>query len=129
MKVHHVGYLVKRIDKAVKEFGKLGYELESAVVRDAIRDIDICFMKKDGYVIELVSPVSEGSVVANLIKRYKNAPYHICYTSTDFNGDVAHLLSSGYVQIEEPKVAPALSNKRVVFLMNPSMGMIELLEG
>ena len=38
------------------------------------------------------------------------------------------LVQEGYTAIDVPTPAPALDGRRVVFLMNPFLGMIELLE-
>lgn len=126
--VHHIGYLVRKIEKAIAEFQHLGYTVRQDTVLDTIRGIHICFMEKDGYMIELVSPAANGSPVSNLIKRYKNSPYHICYTVKDLDKELAHLTAEGYTAIDTPAPAPALGSRRVVFLMNPFLGMIELLE-
>lgn len=127
LKIHHIGYLVKKIDGAIKSFENLGYRIVQETVYDDIRKVNICFMEKDGYCIELVSPVSEESVVYGLLKKYKNSPYHICYETGDFDKDYQTLVSNGFIAIDEPTPAPALQNRKVVFLTNPSMGMIELL--
>ena len=129
MKVHHIGYLVKKLEKAAEEFEKLGYVRLDEVTPDPHRKIDILFLEKDGYVVELVSPNAPESVVSGLLKTYKNAPYHICYECTDFQADLEQLTANGYVQIDQPTPAPAIGNRRVVFLMNSRLGMIELLEG
>ena len=128
LKVHHIGYLVKHIDKALSEFERLGYTAVSQVVFDSIRKIHICFIEKDGYRIELVSPADSSSVVAGLIKKYKNSPYHLCYETPDLDASLAALAREGFTAIDMPTPAPALQNRRVVFLMNPFLGMIELLE-
>ncbi len=128
LKVHHIGYLVKHIDKALSEFERLGYTAVSQVVFDDIRKIHICFIEKDGYRIELVSPADSSSVVAGLIKKYKNSPYHLCYETPDLDASLAALAREGFTAIDMPTPAPALQNRRVVFLMNPFLGMIELLE-
>ena len=128
MNIHHLGYLVKKIDKAQAAFEKLGYVVTQPVVYDAYRKVDIVFLHKDGYVVELVSPASPDSVVSELIKKYRNMPYHICYTSENFDDDVAALCSNGYVKMGEPCLAPAINNKRVVFLMSPAIGIIEVSE-
>mgnify|MGYP002509632694 FL=1 len=128
LKVHHIGYLVKHIDKALSEFERLGYTAVSQVVFDDIRKIHICFIEKDGYRIELVSPADNSSVVAGLIKKYKNSPYHLCYETPDLDASLAALTGEGFTAIDMPTPAPALQNRRVVFLMNPFLGMIELLE-
>ena len=129
MRIHHIGYLVKNIEKAIRTLEATGYTVAQGVVYDRYREVDIAFLERDGYTIELVSPKTESSVVAGLIKRYKNAPYHICYVSDDFSHDVEKLCGGGYRQIDEPTPAPALGGRNVCFFMSPAVGMIELLDG
>ena len=128
LKIHHIGYLVKKIDAAILSFQNLGYRISQNTVYDGIRKVNICFLEKDGYRIELVSPVSEDSVVYGLLKKYKNCPYHICYEKENFEEDHQALLSNGFISIDEPTPAPALQDREVVFLTNASMGMIELIK-
>ena len=128
MNVHHVGYLVKNIDKAKDTFLKLGYTAETETVYDPIRKIDICFLIKDGYRVELVSPAAEDSVVSGLVKKLGNTPYHICYSTDDFDGEVARLRAAGFMQIDKPTPAPAIGGHRVSFFLNMAIGMIELLD-
>lgn len=130
LKIHHIGYLVKKMDQAIESFRSLGYEIEYPSKIDSIRNVSIAFLIKDGYRVELVSPVNEESVVYNLIKKYKNAPYHICYESAkgNFEHDLCYLSTQGYVTIDEPTEAPCINGRRVVFLLNSKLGMIELLE-
>lgn len=128
MKIHHIGYLVKSIEKAEKCFLKLGYKVVQKKTYDKYREINIVFLSKDGHLIELVAPVSADSVVTGLYKRMKNSPYHICYETDDFNDELTLLTENGFVQIGEPCVAPAIQNRRVCFLMSSSIGLIEILE-
>ncbi len=127
LKVHHIGYLVKKIEPAVRTFKALGYQIEKDTVRDEIRLADICFLRKDGYRIELVSPCSEASVVYGLLKKYKNCPYHICYETADFDSSFAALRKEGFLPIDTPTPAPALGGCEVVFMTHASLGMIELI--
>ena len=127
LKVHHIGYLVKKIEKAKQTFEMLGYHTEQDIVRDDIRKVDICFLIKDGYRVELVSPVSEDSVVYSLLKKYKNCPYHICYETTDFDSAYEALRAEGFRSMDTPTPAPALSGRNVVFMSHPALGMIELI--
>lgn len=127
LKIHHIGYLVKKIDRAKQTFEALGYHMEQDTVYDDIRKVDICFLVKDGYRVELVSPASPDSVVANLVKRYKNAPYHICYETRDFETALAELTAGGFLAIDTPTPAPALGGRQVMFLSSAVAGMIELI--
>lgn len=127
LEVHHIGYLVKKMDAAILSFKNLGYQVIRDTIYDDIRKVYICFLEKDSYCVELVSPASEDSVVSGLLKKYKNSPYHICYQTENFDADYQTLLSSGFISIDTPTPAPALQNRDVVFLTSASMGMIELL--
>lgn len=126
-KIHHIGYLVKKMEKAQKTFLSLGYQIEQETVYDSIRDVTICFLQKDGYRIELVSPVSENSVAAGLLKKYKNCPYHICYEANDYETAAASLSAAGFLAIDTPTEAPAMGRRKVVFFSSPAIGMVELL--
>lgn len=127
LKIHHIGYLVKKIDSAILTFKNLGYQTIQDTIYDDIRKVNICFLQKDDYCIELVSPTSEDSVVAGLLKRYKNSPYHICYETDNFDEDYQTLISNGFIAIDTPTPAPALQNREVVFLTSAAIGMIELI--
>lgn len=126
--IHHIGYLVKKIVPAIRSFEALEFQVAREVTRDDIREVDICFLEKDGYRVELVSPYSATSVVAGLLKKYKNCPYHICYETSHFEEALEELTSHGYVMMGSPTPAPAIDQHPVVFLMNASLGMIELLD-
>ena len=126
--VHHVGYLVKSLPEAREHFLMLGYAVEGEAVFDQTRGVEIQFLEKDGYRVELVSPAVSDSVVSGLMKRFKNAPYHICYTVTALSGAIEALRESRFVMIDEPAPAPAIEGRRVCFLFSDRIGIIELLE-
>lgn len=128
LKIHHVGYLVKNITKAITSFICLGYYVEKETMFDEYRGISICFLIKDGYRIELVSPATDGSVVSNLIKKYGNSPYHICYISDDFNNDCNLLTRKGFKKLGDPLVAPACENKEAIFFTS-RIGLVEVIRG
>ncbi len=128
MKIHHVGYLAKNIEKTRKKLLELGYTVEKPVKYDEIRQINIEFLVNGDYRVELIQPMSEESPMYPLLKRFKNAPYHFCYEVADLDASVEELSSKGYTVIQEPEIAPCIEEKRVVFLNNISMGIIELVE-
>ena len=128
MKVHHIGYFVKNIEKGKRSFIDLGYEVEQDVVRDEYRGIDIAFLVKDGYRVELVSPYTEESVVYDLRKRMGNSPYHICYEVADLDTAIGELQAQRFVVTQEPHEAVAIDGKRVCFLIHGQIGIIELVE-
>lgn len=128
MKIHHIGYLVKDIKKAISRFEDLGFAVTSEVFSDATRGVDICFLGRDGYRIELVSPNRPDSDVAGLRKKIGNTPYHICYEVENLEAAIEDLRSKKYVVTKAPEAAVAFGGKRVCFLVNAQIGLIELLE-
>lgn len=128
MKIHHIGYLVKDIKKAVEQFKNLGYSMEVETIYDTERDVDICFMVNMGYRVELVSPCSKQSVVYEQLKRIGNSPYHVCYEVSNIELEMQRLRDNKYVIMIQPQNAVAFSGKRVVFLYHRNVGMIELVE-
>ena len=125
---HHIGYLVKNIDKATAEFIKLGYSIIKEKCYDDYRKVDITFLDNNGYCVELISPTCDESVVSGLMPKYKNSPYHICYEADDLDAVAEELGTNGFVAIDEAAPAPAIDGRRVQFFMNRFMGMIEVVE-
>jgi len=128
MKIHHVGYLTKRLEKSQDQFLKLGYEVERPVKYDDIRKINISFLKKDGYRVELIEPVDKESPMYPLLKNYKNTPYHFCYSVENLEEAIAGLEEGGYRVMQPPEKAPCIDDHRVCFLIHMHMGILELVE-
>ena len=129
MKIDHIGYAVKRIDRAITAFQKLGYEFEP-VIDDTARNVKLAFGNKDGYSIELVAPLDkkQGSPVDQYLNNTIGTPYHICYESENFDIEVDELVKQGYKVVIDPKPAIAFGNRRVVFMMNIGFGLMEIVE-
>jgi len=128
MKVHHVGYAVKSIEDARKEFELLGFRCESETVLDNVRKVRILFMTNDTCRIELIEPNENGSRIDNILKKGGSSPYQICYESEDIENDTKLLKQSGFTTISNISPAPALENKKVCFLYSKDVGIIELVE-
>ena len=128
LKVHHIGYLVEDINVAIDEFVQLGYKNQSELFLGSDRQVNVIFMEKDGYVIELVSPTGENSPIYGLKKKYKNSPYHICYCTDNLDLEIEKL-GTRYTLISPPQTAPGIAGSpRVAFLYSLKIGMIELVE-
>lgn len=128
MKIHHIGYAVSDIAMSAESFEKLGYKYYSDIVEDRERCVSIQFMEKDGYLIELIAPLNDKSQISSILKKVGSSPYHFCYEVQNIDSEIENLLISGYVLIEKPNEAVAIANKKVAFLFNKDIGIIELLE-
>lgn len=129
MKIDHIGYAVKRIDRARSSFETIGF-LFGPEVDDTDRNVKIAFGEKDGYRIELVCPLDrkQESPVDKYLSNMIGTPYHICYISDDFDYEIERLKKQGYKVIIEPQSAVAFGGKRVVFVMNLGFGLMEIVE-
>ena len=128
MRIHHIGYLVKNIDKAISSFQALGYKLTVPSTWDEDRMAHICFLKNEDYCVELICPSKE-SPLYSLLKQYSNAPYHICYKSENLEAAIEELKSEKFMLFKEPASAPVIGDTaRVAFLISARIGMIELVE-
>ena len=127
MKIDHIGYAVKRINRALTSFVKLGFQFEPTI-DDVDRNVKLAFGEKDGYRIELVAPLDkkQKSPVDQYLENAVGTPYHICYQSEDFDNEIKQLESQGFKIIIEPKPAVAFGGKRVVFMMNIGFGLMEI---
>ena len=127
MKIDHIGYAVKDIDKAKKPMEEIGFVFEETV-QDTERNIYIAFGGMDGYRVELVAPVSEGSPVDMYLGKVGPTPYHICYKSADIVNDIGRLKKKQFRITKPLSSAMAFGGKRVAFLYSLSAGLIEIVE-
>lgn len=127
MKIHHIGYVVKEINKSIQEFTNLGYNLMSQII-DKNRNISIVFMKNENYVIELISPINHKSPVEKILNKSGPTPYHICYKCENIEEKILELKQKGWILIKKKEKAIAIENNYVAFLYHKDLGMIELVE-
>lgn len=128
MKIHHIGYAVKKIEDSINEFKKLGYGTIGNKITDNLRNVIIQFIKNGDYLIELVAPLNKESPVTNLLKKQGNSPYHVCYITNNLEKKISDLGNSGFVVISDLLKAPAINNKKVIFLYKKEIGLLELVE-
>ena len=127
MKVHHIGYLVGNMSDSLKEFRRLGYEIQQETIHDSLRNINICFVENGSTLVELIEPCEGCKLFSSLHKKIGNAPYHICCIAEDISSQLERLQEDGYILVQPPEPAPAIDNKKAAFLMNIDAGLIEVI--
>lgn len=127
MKIHHIGYAVKRHDRAEEVFRQLGYVIGKRT-HDEGRNVVISFAENDGQLIELVSPASPGSPVDGVLSKLGPTAYHICHIVDDVDAALVELAGQGWRALGEPSPAPAINYAKVVFLYHKTVGLMELVE-
>lgn len=128
MKVHHIGYAVKNLDEAFNIFKLLGFEKENEKVIDDKRNVKILFIHNREYRIELIESLGENSPRRNILKKSGSTPYHLCYESENILEDIELLKNNNFILISELSESRAINDKKVCFLYNKQIGIIELVE-
>lgn len=131
MKLHHYGFATKSIEKSLKEFQKLGYSATTEKITDLIQGVELLFIN-NGYdhLIELVAPIDgqEESPVTKILQKNGASLYHICYKVNDIEQSIIDLKQQRFVVVLPPTPAIAFANRRISFLYNTHIGLIEILE-
>lgn len=125
---HHFGIACREIDKTAEAYIQLGYS-KGETIFDPLQNVNICFlMHAQMPVVELLSPVDGNSPVVQILEKNGVTPYHTCYTVENIDNAVKAFKRMRYVVVSNPKEACAIEGRRVAFLYNADMGLIELVE-
>lgn len=128
MRIDHVGYAVRNIERSKSDFEDLGFTFEE-IVTDTDRNIYICFGENDGYRIELIQPMGTGETPVDLVLENNGpTPYHICYITDNIDVEIDRLAKRHYVLSSPPAEAVAFNKNKVAFLYKAKVGLIELVE-
>lgn len=129
MIVHHIGYAVNNIAGALEEFKKLGFEY-GEIVYDQSRNINICFIKNGEIRVELIEVYDRNkkAPIDFVLKKNGSFPYHLCYETDDINKKIEEMKSEGWCVVDDVASAVAIDNKKVAFLFNTEIGLVELLQ-
>jgi len=128
IKFHHIGIACRDIEFTKAFYLNQGYKA-SETVEDPIQNVFICFLSKDGEpLLELLAPVDEKSPINRTLSASGVTPYHICYQVKSIEDSIKSLKTQRFVRVSRPAPACALDNKRVCFLYNKDVGLIELVE-
>lgn len=125
---HHIGYAVKNIDKTSAYYLTAGF-VQTATIIDPLQNVRIAFLRKPGNpLIELVEPVDEHSPIIKTLEKSGVSPYHICYGVDDLDEAIRKMKMLKFIPLFKPVPAVALGNKKICYLYNQDVGLIELLE-
>lgn len=124
-KIHHIGIVVKDLDKSVRIYSALGYILCNNEKQDNIQNNRVAFMKSPFSVdIELIEPIDKSSTVYNFEEGY----HHICYEAEPEEDIIQRFKEMKIGKIFTPSIqAPALNNRKIVFACLQNNTFIEFI--
>lgn len=131
MKLHHYGFATKSLHETQKEFEKLGYNTIGGEIIDEIQGVRLQFINNGcDHLIELVAPIQNDieSPVTKILQKNGSNIYHICYEVENIEETISLLKSNRYLVVLKPTPAVAFNNRRISFLYNSNVGLIEILE-
>ncbi len=125
MEIHHFGHLVQNIDEGITQLQKLGFAVKTDVI---LHDgLYLALVEKDGVLIELASPKTNGTMQNELLAKQGAGVYHICYKTNSLNREILNLQVQGYTVMGEQTPNILFENSNTVMLYNNNLGMIELI--
>lgn len=124
--IDHIGYAVNDIIGTADYYIKAGWCM-SEIFEERIQNTRIAFLRKEGFTtIELVSPLDGKSPVDNILAQSGCAPYHICYVVDDIEQAVEDLYDEDFKPLFFPVESVAMDNRKICYLYNMKVGLIEL---
>ena len=81
----------------------------------------------NGLNVELVEPLSESSPITKMLEKGQGI-YHVCFRVDDIEGAIAQARKKDFHCIVRPVPAKAFEGKRIAWLFNRDLGLVELLE-
>jgi methylmalonyl-CoA/ethylmalonyl-CoA epimerase len=130
MRLHHVGVVVRNIERAAADFVSCwGYLRVSGVIHDPLQTAFVQFLRlgEDRPLLELVAPDGPESKLAAAAKERAGA-HHICHAVSDIEGTCERLRAQGLIVIQEPVPAVAFPGRRIAWLMDRNRVLTELVE-
>ena len=104
---------------------EFGAKVELPPTLVTAHQVRVTFLQVAGQRVELVQPVGAG-VVVRTPRSMQGRPDHVCFLCDHLDGAVAQSCSAGAVVAQPPVASEAFGGKRMVFLVIPDVGLVEL---
>jgi len=131
-KLRHVGIAVPSLGPATEALADLfGYRVVSGPFDDPIQKVSVNFLTQsdqDVAEIELISPLSEDSPIASMLRKSGGGAYHLCFETTDIEQALVHAKNNGCVIVSPAVPAVAFNGRRIAWIYTRSRQLFELLE-
>ena len=130
MKLHHIGIVVKNIQKSLGELNQyLNFESTTVPSLVGSQKVNICFLKTNNVFLELIEPAQENSPISDFVKK-KGGFHHLCFEVDDIHIELERMKKNGARVIVD--VVSGFENRLTAFVMldmkNTNCNLIELAE-
>ena len=130
MKLHHIGIVVKNIQKSLGELNQyLNFESTTVPSLVGSQKVNICFLKTNNVFLELIEPAQENSPISDFVKK-KGGFHHLCFEVDDIHVELERMKKNGARVIVD--VVKGFEERLTAFVMldmkNTNCNLIELAE-
>jgi len=130
LKLHHIGIVVKNIQKSLGELNQyLNFESTTVPSLVGSQKVNICFLKTNNVFLELIEPAQENSPISDFVKK-KGGFHHLCFEVDDIHVELERMKKNGARVIVD--VVMGFENRLTAFVMldmkNTNCNLIELAE-
>jgi methylmalonyl-CoA/ethylmalonyl-CoA epimerase len=128
LRIHHYGLATNNIQASMDVFHSLGYSSGDVFI-DPIQKVKLVFVSRPGEpMIELICDLDEAGPTKNIISKSGNGFYHICYEIDNMEESMEKLRNLGFMLKHKPVAATAFQGRKIAWMYNRSVGLVELLE-
>jgi methylmalonyl-CoA/ethylmalonyl-CoA epimerase len=129
---HHLGLAVSEPEKAVSFLTSLGYTCQDRV-EDPEQNVNLIMCVHEGGLfpdVEIIFPAQTPGPLDGLLKRNREAIYHICYETRNVTSSIEAIRArGGHIScLSSPKPAVLFGGKEVSFYYVEGFGVIEMLQ-
>ena len=130
MKLHHIGIIVKDIQKSLGELGKY-FEFKETTIPTLVKSqkVNVCFLKSSDVYIELIEPIDDDSPVKSMAES-GGGFHHLCFEVDDIFEEIKKAEKNGARIIVEP--VKGFEDRLIAFILfdmkNTNCKLIELAE-
>jgi methylmalonyl-CoA/ethylmalonyl-CoA epimerase len=130
-RLHHIGMLVKSIEKATElQAGRFGYRTETEPIHDPVQTAWVRFLRlpAGSHWLELVAPEDENSKLANALAKRGEGLHHLCYEVPQIVAACEALRHTRQLQLLGPTPAVAFGGRPIAWFMDRAGLLTELVE-
>lgn len=126
--LNRCGLATENLTHSAELFRSFGYQVSEPVL-DPIQQAEVCLAYLESECpIELIYDSGEGGPKRGFIYIVGSGLYHICYEVDDMENIIGVLRRKQFLLKQKPVEATVFGGKRIAWLYNRDIGLIELLE-
>jgi methylmalonyl-CoA/ethylmalonyl-CoA epimerase len=128
LRVHHFGLATDNLERSIEALRGLGYDV-GEITLDSVQKVRVAFASRQHEVaIELICDAGADGPTKGFIAKAGNGLYHICYEVDNIEEAAKKLREEGFLLRHAPVPAAACGGKKIAWMYNRYIGLIELLE-